>query len=575
MAMTERLTLTTERVDDIPLLLAQLERMGLQALLDEHFATHGNWVGLSLGWVSVLWLTHILSEADHRLNHVRPWAEQRLHTLRAGTGQSVHSLDVSDDRLAIVLAALSDDTHWSAFEGALNQHVLRVYELQPACVRLDSTTASGHWSVTEDGLFQFGHSKDHRPDLPQVKVMISALDPLGMPVATDVVPGQRADDPLYIPAITRVREGLGRCGLLYVGDCKMGALETRAFIHAGGDGYLCPLSEVQLPPAVLANYLAPVWTGPQALTMIHRLPQEGTPELIAEGFERVELMTAEVAGKPESWLERRLVIRSCQLAQAGERGLPARLAKAQAEIAVINERHRGRRRYPDPSVLRAAVDTILARYRVQGLLHVRYKEQWWERPLRRYGRRAATVQVEWAVQVTVSLNEEAVAEAVRQLGWRVYVTTQPPDQLSLQEAVLAYRREYLVERAMGRLKGRPLSLTPMYLERDDHATGLIRLLSIGLRVLTLLEFVIRRRLATERTGLAGLYVGNPKRATARPTTERLLERFDGLTLTILREGRRRRYHLTPLSRVQRRILALLNFPVDIYRRLCPDSHKPP
>jgi transposase len=140
---------------------------------------------------------------------------------------------------------------------------------------------------------------------------------------------------------------------------------------------------------------------------------------------------------------------------------------------------------------------------------------------------------------------------------------------------LAYRREYLVERAMGRLKGRPWSLTPMSLERDDQATGLIRLLSSGLRVLTRLELVIRRRLAAARTGLAGLYAGNPTRATARPTTERLLEALQGLTLTIIREGRRQRYHLTPLSRVQRRILALLNFPVDLYTRLCPDSHKPP
>jgi transposase len=128
---------------------------------------------------------------------------------------------------------------------------------------------------------------------------------------------------------------------------------------------------------------------------------------------------------------------------------------------------------------------------------------------------------------------------------------------------------------MGRLKGRPLSLTPLYLERDDHVTGLIRLLSVGLRLLTLVEFVVRRCLAAERTVLTGLYAGNPKRATARPTTERLLERFQGLTLTIIREGRRRRYHLTPLSRVQRRILTLLNFPVTIYTRLCPDSHQPP
>jgi transposase len=188
-----------------------------------------------LGWVSVLWLTHILSEGDHRLNHVVPWAKQRLHTFQAGTEQPVHPLDVSDDRLATVLEALSHDTRWSAFEGALNQHTVRVYDLQPACVRLDSTTVNGHWSVTEDGLFQCGHSKDHRPDLPQVKIMVSALDPLGMPVATDVVPGQRADDPWYGPAIMRVRDSLGRRGLLYVGDCKMGALETRAFIQMGGD----------------------------------------------------------------------------------------------------------------------------------------------------------------------------------------------------------------------------------------------------------------------------------------------------------------------------------------------------
>jgi transposase len=573
--MREPLTLTTERVDDIPLLLAHLERMGLQPLLDEHFPTHGNWVGLSLGWVSVVWLTHILSEGDHRLNHVTPWAQQRLHTLQECTGQPVHPLDVSDDRLATVLELLSDDTRWSACEGALNQHTLRVYDLQPSCVRVDSTTASGHWPVTEDGLFQFGHSKDHRPDLPQVKIMVSVLDPMGMPVVTDVVAGQRADDPLYVPAITRVRESLGRRGLLYVGDCKMSALETRACLQAGGDYYLCPLSERQLPPALLASYLEPVWTEEQALTGIYCPRQDGTPERVAEGFERLEPVTAGVDGPLHSWLERRLVIRSLPLAHAGERGLRARLANAQAAVTALNERRRGRRRCLDPSAMREAVDTILTRYRVQGLLHLRYKEQLWERPRRRYGRRDATVRLEWDVQVTARIDQDAVAAAVRQLGWRVYVTTQPLDQLSLQEAVLAYRSEYLVERAMGRLKGRPLSLTPMYLERDDHATGLIRLLSLGLRVLTLLEFGVRRRLATAKTTLRGLYTGNPKRATAHSTAERLLEAFQGLTLTIIREGRRRRRHLTPLSRVHQRILALLDFPVDIYTRLCPDSHKPP
>jgi transposase len=137
--------------------------------------------------------------------------------------------------------------------------------------------------------------------------------------------------------------------------------------------------------------------------------------------------------------------------------------------------------------------------------------------------------------------------AVRQLGWRVYITTQPLEQLPLQEAVLAYRSEYLVERAMGRMKGRSLSLMAMYLEWDDHVTGLIRLLSLQLQVLTRLEFGVWQRSATAKTTVAGLYVSSPTRATAHLTAEHLLEAFQGLMLAITRGGRRRRLHLTPLA----------------------------
>ena len=151
-----------------------------------------------------------------------------------------------------MLATLSDDAAWAACEGDLNQHILRVYDLTPSTIRVDSATASGYWAVTADGLFQFGHSKDQRPDLPQVKVMLATLDPLGMPVAVDVVPGQRNDEPLYLPIIDRVRTSLGRTGLRYVGDCKLGGLRTRVHIHQAGDHYLCPLGLMQLPAAEFA-----------------------------------------------------------------------------------------------------------------------------------------------------------------------------------------------------------------------------------------------------------------------------------------------------------------------------------
>ena len=38
----------------------------------------------------------------------------------------------------------------------------------------------------------------------------------------------------------------------------------------------------------------------------------GPPELIAQGFERLAPVTTTVAGKPQSWLARRLVSRAVQ-----------------------------------------------------------------------------------------------------------------------------------------------------------------------------------------------------------------------------------------------------------------------
>lgn len=573
--MTEMLTVISERVDDIPVLLAQSVRMGLPPLLDEHFPTHGNWQGLSLGWVGATWLAHILSQADHRLNHVQPWAEKRQTMLASCIGQPVRGLDFSDDRLGDVLHALSDNDRWDAFEGALNRRLLRVYDLQPELTRLDSTTASGYWCVTSDGLFQLGHSKDRRPDLPQVKVMMATLDPLGLPVVTDVVSGERADDPLYVPAIRRARESLGRQGLLYVGDCKMAALAIRAFVQAGEDFYLCPLSKKQVPPDLLATYLAPIWTGEQTLTPIYRTQDDGEQKLIAEGYERLVTLTTEAEGQTVTWTERHLVIRSLKHAQTAERGLRSRLAKAQAALAPLNNRGRGKKQYRDVESLSQAVEAIVKRYRVQGLLQLGYLTQRRERPVRRYRERPATVRIEQDVRVIAIVNQTALDQEIRQLGWRVYATNRPADQLSLAQAILAYRDEYIIEHGFGRLKGQPLSLTPMYLQRDDHATGLIRLLSIGLRLLTLTEFVVRRSLAKEQSSLPGLYAGNPKRTTARPTAGRLLEAFQEITLTTILEPNRIRRHLTPLSNLQLRILDLLSFPSTIYTQLCADSGKPP
>ena len=271
------LSVENERVDDLPVLVKQMERMGVAEALDRAFPTHGNWQGPSLGSIVVIWLTHILSEADHCLNHVQPWVESHKETLSALVGYSVRSLDYADDRLSAVLRYLNDDMRWMGFEGNINGCLVRVYDLlQPSVaaplesprIRVDGTTGLYYGAVTDGGLFQYGHSKDRRPDLGQFKVMMATMDPLGQPLATHVVSGEHADDPLYVPVIRVVQRSLGREGLLFVGDCKMAALSTRAYVFQSGDAYLCPLSEKQWTKEHQQRDLEGVWNGSVTLTPI-------------------------------------------------------------------------------------------------------------------------------------------------------------------------------------------------------------------------------------------------------------------------------------------------------------------
>jgi transposase len=258
-----------------------------------------------------------------------------------------------------------------------------------------------------------------------------------------------------------------------------------------------------------------------------------------------EIRTVELDDKTITWKERRLVVRSFKHAKAQETALRTRLAKAKAEIVNLTVRCRGKKRLTTLTELQTATDDILKRYQVGGLLEIQSSETLVKRHIRPYRDRPARTERECQLSVDAQIKETALQETLHRLGWRIYATNAWSERLSFINAVLAYREQDIAERGFGRLKGQHLSLTPMYLQRDDHATGLIRLLIIGLRVLTLLEFVVRRNLSKD--SLAGLYAGNHKRETKRPTAETILAAFKNLDLIIIHQTQDTFFYLTPLS----------------------------
>jgi len=569
--MKETLSIETERMDDIPLLLTHMHRMHLATLLNKHIPTHGQRKGLSVGELCVVWLAHILSQADHRMNRVQEWAMRRMETLRGCGMDRIGQQDLTDDRLADILRLLANDTHWQAFEQELMGQLLRVYDLPATCVRIDTTTASSYAQVNEQGLLQLGHSKDHRPDLPQLKLVLASLDPLGMPLATEVLSGEHADDPVYLPIIARVRSGLQQKGLLYVGDCKMAALQTRASLAAQGDFYLCPLSALQAPAEQVSQEVETRQAQGTPLIKVCRLDEQGDSTCVAQGYETVHTMTAQVDGEAQCWQERRLLVQSMAATRAAQAHLQERLQKAQQALAQLTVRRQGKARLTTRTEVDEAIKAVLKQFRVEGLLQVEIQEEVQEHPVRAYRGHLSRVRRDLTFRLSCERVETAIAKTMSELGWRVYATNHLAEHLTLEQAVEAYRDEYLVERNFARLKGHPLSLAPLYVQRDDHRVGLVRLLTLALRVLTLLEGVVRQRLSEQQEELAGLFAGNPKRQTAQPTAERLLEAFREVTLTVLSAPGFAQRHVTPLSPLQQQILALLGFSPAVYLGLADDS----
>ena len=572
--MTTELTLTTERIDDFPLLLATMQQLGLPAILDGHLARHGLQQGLSWGWLATIWLAHILSQGDHRKLPVQAWVRQAGATILRITGlANLTELDFTDDRLTILLRRLSVPRTWMAIETDLGRNILRVYKLTPERVRLDPTTVSGYHAGGAASVFQFGHSKDD-PTLRQVKVMVATLDPLGLPLVTAVVAGNAADDPLYVPAVDRVLQIIAGLGLLFVGDCKMSALATRAYIAHLQQQYLCPLALTGETAQDLPRWIAAAGTAEHPLAAVYTLDAQGERQLIAEGYTFERSLTATVAETEHTWTEQVMVVRSERYRQVMQAGLERRLQRATAQLLALTPAPgRGKRQIPTAGALVLAANAILKQQALVGLLTYVYERQE-QRQTKYRGRGRAGPDRPQRVIVTVryqitAVSRQAAAIAAEQatLGWRAYGTNAPATQLTLADAVLTYRDEWLIERGFHRLKGVPLSLDPLFVKRDDQVIGLINLLSIAVRLLTLLEFVVRRQLKQNQEQLVGLIENNPKKGIHNPTTERLLKTFADVTLTIVRSPGQVIRHVTPLSALQIRILELLGLPPGVYTQL--------
>ena len=568
------LLVTSERGDDLPVLLGHFRKMEVAAWIDEVLpAPHGNHQGLSFGNLATGVLSYILTQGDHRLSPVEEWSQTHSQVLRQGLGVPVGPKDFTDDRLEDLLKALGDGATrpWEALEERLGQHLIYAYRLPTQTARLDTTSVSVYHQppleAQTSSLLQFGYSKDHRPDLRQFVELLGTLDPSGIPLITQTLSGNQADDGVYLPAWQRMVGVLGRSDFLLVADCKFASLDTRMRVQTQGGLYLAPVPDTGERPELLRTWVlsppSPVqdlW--PNGVPE----PSSSEQEALYRGFEVLRQIEGYDAqqGAWVSWEERWLCIQSRAHAQQQIAGILGRLQRAEAALEKLSQRP-GK----DRAALEKKVHFLLSHHRVEGLLHVEIlQEETVRRIYRGRGRPGPQTPFDEVSKSTFHLTfhrkEEALQEAQALAGWRLYVTNAPSERLSLEEALKAYLGQWQPERGFARLKGRPLQAASIYLRDEICIRGMLVILGLALRGLTLVEHEVRRELQAQGEELAGLYEGNPHRTTDRPTTERLLKVFEGMTWYRVEGADQVLSQSTPLTPLQKKILALMGFSEEIY-----------
>jgi transposase len=350
---------------------------------------------------------------------------------------------------------------------------------------------------------------------------------------------------------------------------KLASLANRAHLPQRGHFDLAPLAQVGDVPEQLAGWVQKARDGDVRLRP--RQADEGQPW--GEGYELSHALTSPTTeGAPVRWKERVWIVCAQSLRAAPPRGLRQRLEHAAAaRRALTPPRGRGHRQFTESAPLRTAVEQLLTRYHVHGLLTVRLHEEVVPHAVRAHGNRPAQTSDQRRYVVQVGRNTPAIEQHEQTLGWRAYVTNAPRRQLSLEQGLQCYADEYLIERNCHRLKGRPLSLSPLWVTCEDHAVGLTRLLTLAARVLAVVEYEVRQQLSAHPEVWVGLFPGQATRETATPTTERLLKAFDHIALIVIRKGHQIERHLTTLAALQKTILRWLKGPIAWYQQLTLDS----
>jgi len=545
----------TQAVGFGPILRYYFDRCAIANIIDDHVELDPRRKILTHGQATVAMITAILFQVM-QLYRICKFATEK--TVLKVLLPQIEANQYFDDRLADTLDALFG-YGIGDLDMLITGNMIDVFQIESQACHNDTTSVSMYGDAdnnkTEQSIqLTFGHSKKHRKDLKQFVWSMSVSSDHAFPLFQQAYSGNTADVTTYVEQWQRLIDLLGRRDFLYVADSKLISHQSMAHIH-DNDGFF-------VAPAPMYESYKKVFE--DALDSHDRQWLIAYKQRFNRGFE----VPMDFKYENKDYRLRMIILFDHGLFARKQKTIHTRIQKTQTAFEQIAGKL-NRYKLKSYDAINKACSAILKKnqtkrfftYRIINEPITTNKNKHRGRPSTKIKPEQITV-VQDHFKIELILDQNALQQALSRCGYYPLLTNQSPEQLSIEDAMLAHKKQYKSEHTFRRAKG-PLSIEPVYLHTPERIEAFLLLFKIALQMVVLIERTARKNIGQRDYGLDNFM---PNRVDVRnPRSEYMLKEFEDIVKGELPLPDGNTYgFVSELNTLQRDILAVLEVPIYYY-----------